>query len=130
MEEVQEKLKRILDLASPEDKEKLRVELAKMVPLSENSKVTTKIGWGHHENLIQTSFTFMVVSYKEDKETKKEENLLFSELLNKSELSYMKINEGFSVILDEKPKKINIGFIPALEISEKTKACSISFKIQ
>ena len=128
MEEAQIKLKQILDLTSAEDKEKLRKELAKMVPVDENSKVTTKIGWGHYDNLVQTGLTFMVVSYKEDNENK-DANYLFNKLIENSDLSVKILNEGFDVILNKKPKKIDLGFIPALEIAEKTKACSINLKI-
>jgi len=82
MDEAHEKLKQILDLASAEDNEKLRSELAKMIPTAENSKVTTKIGWGHHDKLIQTSFTFTVFSYSENIGTNTNGNLLFSDFFN------------------------------------------------
>lgn len=127
MEEAQEKLKRILDLASPEDNEKLRKELSKMIPLDNNSRVTAKIGWGY-QGYTQVGITFMVVPYAENKDAKNAYSL-FYDLMSKADIPFSKFNESFDVILEENSKKINLGFIPALEIAEKTKACSLNFKI-
>ncbi len=126
MEEAQIKLKQILDLVSTEDKEKLRKELAKMVPKDKESRVTTKTGWGF-EDFTQVSFDFMTVSYK----TEQNKNLfyLFNALMEKSELPLPNFIEAFDVILNKKPEKIKLGLIPTLEIAKKTKACSINFNL-
>ncbi len=129
MKEALEKLKKILDFASEKDNERLQTELAKMMPADSNAHVTTKIGWGHFNDLIQVSLTFMVVPYIKDHKNRSGFSL-FSELMKKSELTINKFNEGFDVILIQKSDKIELGFIPALEIAEKTKSCSVSFKIQ
>ncbi len=128
MEEALEKLKKIFVLISEKDKKKLQTELAKMMPVDSNARVTTKIGWGHFNDLIQVGLTFMVVPYIKEQKNRSGFSLL-SELIKKSELTISKFNEGFDIILTKKPDKIKIGFIPALEIAEKTKSCRISFNI-
>ncbi len=124
-----EKLKRLLELAPENDKENVRKELLKMIPENEKASVHPKIGWGYHDDLIQTGTTFKVVPcFASDKKTGLFE--LYSNLLSNSDFDITdKFIEGFDVILSENPKKIKMGFLPAIEIAEKTTACRISFKI-
>lgn len=129
MEEAQIKLKQILDLASAEDKEKLRKELAKMIPLDENSTVTTKIGWGHYNRSIHTSISFYVNEYKNSQE-KFNLNELYKGLINKTNLKEQtKLIESFDIILSNKPKKVKLGNLPSMEIIDKTRAIFTSFEI-
>jgi len=129
MEKAQNKLKQILDLVSYEDKEKLRKELTKMVPVAENSTVTTKVGWGHYDDSVHTSISFYVNEYK-----KLEEKFNLSELyeglikkIKPDEQS--KLVESFDVILSKKPKKVTLKNLPSMEIFDKTRAIFTSFEV-
>jgi len=129
MDEAHEKLKQILDLASAEDNEKLRSELAKMIPTGENSKVTTKIGWGHYDHSVHASISFFVTGYKV---TNEEVDLIdiYKMLINKLEdEDKIRLVESFDVILSNKPNKIKLGNLPSMEILDQTRAISTSFEI-
>ena len=127
MEEALEKLKEILNLLSLSDSEKLSAELSEMMPANKNARVTTKIGWGYSDNLLQVGFDFMTVPYK--KVHKKDAFYLYSELMKQSEQLPEEFIEAFDIIINKKLEKIKLGFIPALEIAKQTKACSINFNI-
>ncbi len=128
MEEALEKLKKILDLISEEDKKKLQTELAKMMPTDSNARVTTKTGWGHFNDSTQVGFDFMTVQYKKSYKMN-DAFYFFSKLMKSSDLSTNKFIEAFDIILNKKPVRVKLGFIPALDIADKTKACSVNFKI-
>ncbi len=123
------KLKKLLELAPTEDKEKLRKELSKMVAENENASVYPKIGWSFHDSIIQTGTTFKVVPCFTDTKINTPFEL-YANLLKISDFDVIdKFIEGFDIILSEKPDKIRIGLTPATKLGSKTMACRISFKI-
>lgn len=125
------KLQKLLNLAPIEDKEKVRLELSKMVPANANASIHPKIGWGYHEDLIQTGTTFKVTPcYATNEKTSLFD--LYANLLRNFDSEFNEIDmfvQGFDVILSEKPKQIKLGFLPTTEFPNKTKVCHISFKI-
>ena len=123
------KLQQLLDLATEKDKEKLRIELSKIVPENKNASVHPKIGWGHYDDLIQSGSAFKVEPCI--KSNKKESVFtLFSRLIKMSDFDDTHdFIEAFDIILDKKPDKIVIGVLPATEIANKTSAVNINFKI-
>ena len=129
MNETQLKLKQILDLASFEDKEKLRLEFSKMLPANKESKVTTKIGWGDYAEKTHSSISFFVSS---SMPAKKEFDLLslYSQILeNINDSEKQLFAESLDVILSKKPQKVKLGNLPSLQIDNKFRAISTSFEI-
>ncbi len=123
------KLQKILNLTNEIDKEKARIELSKMIPKDESASVIPKIGWGYHDDLIQTGTSFKITPYFS---TNKKISFfdLYKNLLKISDYKFMdSFIEGFDIILAENPEEIKIGILPATEIANKTKAIHINFKI-
>ena len=129
MNKTEIKLKKILDLASSEDKEKLRLELSKMLPEGKESKVTTKIGWGHYDKKIHSSISFFVSSTTS---AEKELDLfsLYSKVLeNINDSDKERFAESLDVILSQNPKKVKLGNLPSMQIDNKFRAISTSFEV-
>ncbi len=124
-----QKLKQLLSLAPETDKEKVRIELSKMIPENKDASVNPKIGWGHFDDSIQTDFSFMVTPYIViDKHKSLYE--LFSNLIEKSNIEKIDLfNMAFDVLLNKNPKQIRIGGFTSLLIASKTKAITTNFKI-
>ena len=126
-----EKLQQLLALAPEEDIEKVRIELAKMIPTDAKASVHPKIGWGYHDDLIQTGTSFKVMPCYATQEPISLLDL-YSNLIRSFDAEHDetdKFIEGFDVLINEKPTQIRLGVLPATEMAEKTVATHISFKI-
>lgn len=127
MRDLEGKLQQIFSLITDEDKEKLRIELSKMVP-SESSVVKARVFTETHSDRVQNVLHFVLVAFTEDESNESAYNLL-QNLIKKSKVELGNVIKGFDFVLDQKPLRIELGDSPALEIAENTMAYMIFFKV-
>ena len=116
MDKVFDKLEKILSLVTDEDKEKLRLELAKMMPIGEEADVKLKIGWGHHEDAIHVSLGFTVKPFAVLDETADLFEMYGALLKNTNREDLDKLIESFNVILLENPESQTMAVFTSFEI--------------
>lgn len=127
MRDLEGKLQQIFSLITDEDKEKLRIELSKMVP-SESSVVKARVFTETHSDRVQNVLHFVLEAFTEDESNESAYNLL-QNLIKKSKVELGNVIKGFDFVLDQKPLRIELGDSPALEIAENTMAYMIFFKV-